>query len=98
MVFVLRRTQAQEEAPKWINFHFDTAGATAQVPLTGGGGAGSGGAGGRTVFALPTGQLLAPERVAGRVVAHHGDVAHGVTRHEAGTRYGLFALVAREDL
>ena len=44
------------------------------------------------------GQLLAPERVAGRVVAHHGDVAHGVTRHEAGMRNGLFALVAREGL
>jgi ubiquitin len=96
VVFALRRTQAQEGAQKWINFHFDTAGATAQVPLAGGGS--GGGAGGRTVFALPTGQLLAPERVAGRVVAHHGDVAHGVTRHEAGTRYGLFALVAREDM
>ena len=76
----------------WIGFHYDKAGATAQVPLGGGGDA----VGGRTLFALPCGRLLAPERVAGRVVAHHGDVAHGVTRHEAGTRYGLFALVARD--
>jgi hypothetical protein len=92
VVFALRRTQARG---MWIGFHYDTAGATAQLPLAASGGAGC--VGGRTLFALPCGRLLAPERVAGRVVAHHGDVAHGVTRHEAGTRYGLFALVARED-
>ncbi len=93
VTFAVRRTEAQAAAPRWIGFHYDTAGATAQVPL-----GGAGNVGGRTVFALPSGELLAPERDAGRVVAHHGDVAHGVTAHEAGTRYGLFALVAREDL
>ena len=42
-------------------------------------------------------QLLAPQRAVGSVVAHHGDVVHGVTRLLGGMRYGLFALVARED-
>ena len=89
----LRRT-AQEGAPQWINFHFDaTTGLTAQIPLSGGADT----AGGRTLFALPSGELLAPERAAGRVMAHHGDVAHGEKELEAGTRYGLYALVARAD-
>ena len=91
VVFAVRRTEAQAGAPRWINFHCDSAGATAQVPL----GGPQRCMGGRTVFALPTGELLVPERAAGRVVAHNGDVAHGVTLHREGVRYGLFALVAR---
>jgi hypothetical protein len=90
VVYVLRRTAARG---KWINFHYDSAGLTAQVPLDGSGAS----VGGQTLYALPCGQLLAPRRVFGRAVAHHGDVAHGVTRLLQGTRYGLYALAARED-
>ena len=94
----------------WIGFHYDSAGLTAQIPLGtvavddhGSGGSGGGGygsdkcsyEGGRTVYALASGALLVPERVAGRVLAHHGDVAHGVTRLSAGVRYGFYALVSR---
>ena len=64
------------------------------VPLEGEAGATLGG---QPLYALPTGALLAPPRTCGVAVAHHGDVAHGVTRLLAGTRYGLYALVARED-
>ena len=82
VVFALRRTEAQREA-KWIGFHADPTGLTAQVPL------GGETVGGETVFALPSGRLLVPERTAGAVLAHHGDVAHGVTQLEKGVRYGL---------
>ena len=82
VVFALRRTEAQREA-KWIGFHADPTGLTAQVPL------GGETTGGKTVFALPCGRLLVPERTAGAVLAHHGDVAHGVTQLEKGVRYGL---------
>ncbi len=93
VVFVLRRTEARAEDPQWINFHYDAAALTAQVPLSGGGDT----VGGRTVYALPSGELLVPPRAAGAVLAHHGDVAHGVTQLERGVRYGLYALVARGD-
>ena len=93
-MFALRRTQAAEAggAARWIGFHFDCCGLTAQIPL---GGADC--AGGKTVFALPSGALLVPARAPGRLLAHHGDVAHGVTALEKGVRYGLYALVARAD-
>ena len=74
-------------------FAYDPTGLTAQIPI----GDGAATAGGRTVYALPSGELLVPERVAGRVLAHHGDVAHGVTQLTAGVRYGFYALVARAD-
>jgi hypothetical protein len=93
VVFALRRTEARAEDPEWINFHYDSAAITAQVPLSGRGDI----VGGRTVFALASGELLVPERAAGAVLAHHGDVAHGVTALEKGVRYGLYALVARGD-
>jgi ubiquitin len=83
VVFALRRTEARAEDPQWIGFHADPTGLTAQVPL------GGETVGGETVFALPSGRLLVPERTAGAVLAHHGDVAHGVTQLEKGVRYGL---------
>jgi large subunit ribosomal protein L40e len=92
LTFALRRTQAHPQQPRWVNFHYDSALLTAQVPL----GDAAGAAGGRTAFALPSGELLMPSRVQGRVTAHHGDVAHGVTGHLQGIRYSLFALVARQ--
>ena len=42
-------------------------------------------------------QAGAPKQEAGQVLAHHGDLAHGVTRLEKGVRIGLYALVARAD-
>ncbi len=92
VVFALRRTEAQAEA-QWIGFHYDPTGLTVQIALSGG----ADNVGGRTVYALPRGELLVPERAAGRILAHHGDVAHGVTQLSAGVRYGLYALVARAD-
>ena len=93
VTFALRRTAAQQGGARWIGFHFDSAGLTAHLPLH----ASNATLGGRTLFALPSGELLAPERCAGCVLAHHGDVAHGVTQLWEGVRYGLYALVARAD-
>ena len=91
VTIILRRTAA---TGRWINFHSDSAGLTAVVPLEGDAGAT---VGGQPLYALSTGMLLAPRRTFGLAVAHHGDVAHGVTRLQTGTRYALYALVARED-
>jgi ubiquitin len=93
VTFALRRTEAQDDA-RWIGFHYDTTGLTAQIPLN----FDDTIVGGRIVFALPNGELLAPSRKPGCVIAHHGDVAHGVTQHMKGIRYGLFALVSRLDM
>jgi hypothetical protein len=103
VVFALRRTESRASAAdaKWIGFHYDSAGLTAQIPLgvvavsCDDGSDNASTEGGRTVYALASGSLLVPERVAGRVLAHHGDVAHGVTRLSAGVRYGFYALVSR---
>jgi hypothetical protein len=106
IAFALRRTEARAEAAQWINFHYDSAGLTAQIPLgvvdidrdygdQNEAANDTRAQGGRTVYALPSGALLVPERVAGSVLAHHGDVAHGVTRLGAGVRYGFYALVSR---
>ena len=94
LTFALRRTYAEPgEEAQWIGWHCDKAGLTAQVPLS----SGEEAQGGQLLYALSSGALLAPQRAVGSVVAHHGDVVHGVTRLLGGTRYGLFALVARED-
>lgn len=87
VTFALRR----EARSAWIGWHYDDAGATAQVPLGDSGDV----VGGQLMLALPSGELLVPPRIAGGLVAHHGDVPHGVTRLERGTRYGLFALLLR---
>jgi len=86
---VLRRT-APPPGGAWIGFHSDAAGATAQVPL-----GDARAEGGALVYALPCGELRAPARAPGVVLAHHGDVAHGVTRLARGRRYALFAVAAR---
>ena len=95
LTFALRRTfaEAGEEA-QWIGWHCDQAGLTAQVPLS----SGEEAQGGQLLYALSSGALLAPQRTVGSVVAHHGDVVHGVTRLLGGMRYGLYVLVAREDV
>ncbi len=93
VTFALRRTAAQQGEARWIGFHYDSAGLTAHLPLS----PSNATLGGRALFALPSGELLAPERCAGCVLAHHGDVAHGVTQLWEGVRYGLYALVARAD-
>jgi len=42
---------------------------------------------------VPKPPIHAPRR---QPTCHHGDVVHGVTRLERGTRYGLYALLARD--
>lgn len=86
IVYVLRRTEAEG---RWIGFHTDTASRTAHVPLHDA----SACVGGRLVFAHADGSLSLPARRAGVILAHDGNIVHGVTRLSAGTRYGLFALV-----
>ncbi len=89
----VRRTRARAGSEgAWINFHVDVAAATVQLPL-----GDAGACGGALLFALPDGRLLAPPRTPGVVLAHNGDVVHGVTRLERGTRYALYALVARDN-
>jgi hypothetical protein len=44
------------------------------------------------VFATGAG-LSVPTRPAGSATVHDGNIAHGVTGLQAGTRYSLFALV-----
>lgn len=86
--------QGQGRAPRarGFIFHVDVAAATVQLPL-----GDAGACGGALLFALPDGRLLAPPRTPGVVLAHNGDVVHGVTRLERGTRYALYALVARDN-
>lgn len=88
VTFALRRTTA---TGAWIGWHRDDAGATVQVPLS----ATRDTVGGTLLFALPLGKIVTHKRIAGALVAHHGDVLHGVTRLVAGTRYGLYALLPR---
>jgi hypothetical protein len=47
------------------------------------------------VFLTSAGDVVQPHRVAGGILAHDGDVVHGVTRLEKGVRYGLYVLRAR---
>ena len=51
--------------------------------------------GGRLVFAFPDGRVTLVHRKPGVLLAHDGDVVHGVTRLTAGVRYSLFAMLAR---
>ena len=44
------------------------------------------------MFATGAG-LSVPTRPAGSATVHDGNIAHGVTGLQAGTRYSLFALV-----
>lgn len=84
----LRRTAA---TGRHIPFHTDRAARTVQVPLSGDDAC----VGGRLVVLGPDGRLHCPTRRVGALLAHDGDVVHGVTRLDAGVRYGLFALRAR---
>jgi hypothetical protein len=87
ITYVLRRTEAQG---RWIGWHTDTARRTAQIPLRDDASC----VGGRLVLAHPDGSVTMAQRRAGHVLAHDGDIVHGVTRLAAGTRYALFALLA----
>jgi hypothetical protein len=84
----LRRTVA---TGRHIPFHTDRAARTVQVPLSGDDAC----VGGRLVVLGPDGRLHRPARRVGALLAHDGDVVHGVTRLDAGVRYGLFVLRAR---
>lgn len=91
----VRRTAA---TGRWIEWHVDAARRTVQVPLSDDAAC----VGGRLVFVDGGGgggelRLRTVARRAGAVLAHDGDAVHGVTRLVAGTRYGLFALRARDS-
>jgi hypothetical protein len=79
---VVRRSEPQG---KLINFHTDVGLRTLQVALN------DGYVGGKLVFCTPEG-VRYPDRPAGTATLHGGKVAHGVTAHTAGVRYGLFLL------
>ena len=84
----LRRTTA---TGRWIGWHVDPEARTATVPLH----AASDYVGGSLIFASPDGSLLRIPRAPGVLFSHDGDVVHGVTRLDAGVRYGLIALRSR---
>ena len=86
ITYVVRRTEAQQ---RWIGWHTDTAQRTVQVPLSDD----TACVGGHLVFARADGAVVRAVRRAGTVLAHDGELVHGVTRLVAGTRYGLFALL-----
>jgi large subunit ribosomal protein L40e len=84
----LRRTSA---TGRWINFHTDSAARTVQIPLSDDAET----VGGRLVLLSADGSVVPLVRRAGAILAHDGDVVHGVTCLESGVRYGLYALQAR---
>ncbi len=84
----IRRTEA---TGRFIAFHTDHAARTVQVPLSDDASC----IGGRLLFACTDGQLLTAKRRQGCLLAHDGDVVHGVTRLIQGVRFGLYALRAR---
>mmetsp|Transcript_41292 Transcript_41292/g.97382 ORF Transcript_41292/g.97382 Transcript_41292/m.97382 type:complete len:394 (+) Transcript_41292:219-1400(+) len=70
-----------------INFHTDVTKSTMQVALNDEEDC----SGGRLVFATDEG-LLVPSRTAGSATLHDNTIAHGVSLHTRGVRYGLFFL------
>jgi len=82
---LLRRSEPRGHV---INFHLDYSRRTLQVPLVDE----DEYSGGRLLFALEDGTLLAPKRLAGSATRHDNTIVHGVTKHTAGVRYGLFLL------
>ena len=81
-VVKLRRCSA---VGKCVMFHTDYSLRTMQIALNGD----EEYEGGRLVFATCEG-LVAPRRPAGTATIHDGRTVHGVTRFEAGVRYGFF--------
>jgi hypothetical protein len=84
----LRRTVA---SGRWINLHKDTSARTVQVPLSDDAQT----VGGRLVLLSSDGRVVPVVRRAGALLAHDGDIVHGVTSLVCGVRYGLYALKAR---
>ena len=81
---IIRRCQSHG---KMIDFHTDHSFRTMQVALNDD----TEFVGGRLMFASE-GKLQAPARPKGTISIHDNTIAHGVTRLESGTRYGLFFL------
>lgn len=89
LAVALRRTEA---TGRWISLHRDPHTArTVQVPLSGDGECD----GGRLFYLLPSGEVRMADRVRGRMLAHDGDVVHGVTALTRGVRRGLYVLKGR---
>ena len=85
----IRRTEA---TGRFIAFHTDHAARTVQVPLIDDKSC----IGGRLLFACTDGQLMPAQRRQGCILAHDGDVVHGVTCLVQGVRFGLYALRSRD--
>ena len=73
---------------RWIDWHVDAAGRTVQVPLTDDAEC----TGGHLLFAGQDGRIRRAHRRVGVPIAHDGTAVHGVTRLDAGLRYGLYLL------
>ena len=73
---------------KCINFHVDHATRTMQVPLNDEGSF----VGGRLAFATREQGIVWPSRRPGSATIHDDTVAHGVSVHTHGLRFGLFFL------
>ena len=80
----LRRCEPHDHL---INFHLDYHTRTVQIALVDD----EAYEGGRLVYATRDG-LRVPRRPAGTATVHTNGVVHGVSRHTAGVRYGLFFL------
>ena len=52
--------------------------------------------GGRLMFITGGGKLIVPKRIAGSFTSHNSFVVHGVSKHQAGLRYGLFFIKERK--
>jgi small ubiquitin-related modifier len=72
---------------QWIPFHTDHHDLTLQVPLNGD----SDYTGGKLIYVTGDG-VFAPSRPAGSYTIHDNKILHGVSRLDAGVRYGLFFL------
>ena len=93
---------------KHINFHTDASLRTLQVPLNNQGRRSGEYGGGSLVFCVRQqspaphsddrvgcygdAKLVAPQRPAGSATVHDNRIAHGVTAHTSGVRYGLFLI------
>ncbi|KAJ1478580.1 hypothetical protein T484DRAFT_2929878 [Baffinella frigidus] len=88
----IRRVEAVAGG-RCINFHTDNSRRTMQVALNDEGDYD----GGRLVFATEDG-LFWPSRKAGSATLHDSSIAHGVSMHTRGVRYGLFFLEATPEI
>jgi len=87
--------QSSDETPDpglCIQFHKDESKFTMAIPLNT---SGDGCEGGRVVYVTTAGFKM-PERNLDSLTIHDNTIAHGITTHSKGVRYGMF-LLSRQD-